>query len=150
MDREAIREMSDREIKTYYYGMIQESRSTFSQFQRIESILDSPLLISVYMVLWGLVTLAVVFLFLIPDLGLDLLGMFGIPLGILLLITRRLRKTMISKQRLVNHYHRQLDNFRYNLEKENRDIPDYPFQDTELHYLPFDQSGHLTDDHIRD
>ncbi|MBU9711235.1 hypothetical protein KS419_05785 [Bacillus tamaricis] len=145
-----IRESTDQEIKSYYYLLISESRNTFAHYQRLQSFLESPLLMCVYIVLWGLVGFSVMTFWLFPDPDFSLLLVSGIPLCILLMVTKHSRKEMNKSEQLVDRYHIQLDSFRSKLEQANRTIPDYPYFDTDEHYLPFDHSGHLTDDHIRD
>ncbi|WP_078427286.1 hypothetical protein [Alkalihalobacterium alkalinitrilicum] len=58
-----IRDMSDQEIKNRYYAMINRSRQIFYEKQKIESFLESPLLMCCFIVLWLL--MAFIFLFFI-------------------------------------------------------------------------------------
>ena len=123
-----IRDMSDREIKRRYYSLINQSRQTFAEQQKIERFLESPLLMSFLMVLWLL--MAFIFLFFIwiaPKEGFQLFLFGGIPLFILLLTTRHYKKEWQKKHRQVRLIQRKVDNFRSDIEKANRNVPIYPF-----------------------
>ncbi|MCL7748752.1 hypothetical protein [Halalkalibacter alkaliphilus] len=132
-----IKDMSDQEIKGRYYSLINQSRQTFYEQQKIERFLESPLLMCCFMVLW--LWMAFIFLFFIwiaPREGFQLFLIGGIPLAILLFTTRHYKKEWSQKKRKVNQIHYQLDAFRTKLEKAKRDIPPYPF--TEASSYPLD------------
>ncbi|MFV8828463.1 hypothetical protein [Alkalihalobacterium sp. APHAB7] len=144
---EDIREMSDQEIKSHYYAMINQSRHEFNEKQKIERYLESPLLMCCFMVL--LLMMAFIFLFFIwiaPKEGFQLFLFFGTPLFILLFTTRHYRKKWLQKKQKINLLHHQLDDFRAKLEKARKEIPAYPFTGTSSYYpyekfdsYPFDE-----------
>ncbi|OLO39254.1 hypothetical protein BTR23_09410 [Alkalihalophilus pseudofirmus] len=142
-----IRDMSDQEIKNHYYAIINRSRQVFYEKQKIESFLESPLLMCCFIVLWLL--MAFIFLFFIwiaPKEGFQLFLFGGVPLFILLLTTRHYKKRWLQKEQQLDQLHYQLDAFRASLEKEKRDIPAYPFIESSSYYpyekydrYPFDE-----------
>ncbi|WP_078552266.1 hypothetical protein [Bacillus alkalicellulosilyticus] len=141
-----IREWSDTEIKNHYYSLIYTSRRVFNEKQRIDSFLESPLLMCALMVLW--LWMAFIFLFFIwiaPEEGFKLFVIGGIPLAILLMMTRYHKKERIRKKRHLNQLQYKLDSFRAKLEKAKRPIPEYPYTEVSSYALdygdtyPFDE-----------
>lgn len=142
-----VNDMTDKEIKKHYYYLINQSRAFYSEKMKVESFLDSPLLMCCFMVLWlwmGLTFL--LFIIGVPDIALPLLFMGGIPLGILLLTTRYFKGVRKEKHRIMDYYDNQIISFRNEIENRGRTFPDYPFLDSEVHYLDFEYTGTVVDD----
>ncbi|UCZ54939.1 hypothetical protein LGQ02_09410 [Bacillus shivajii] len=123
-----VREMNDQQIKNHYYALIHTSRKTFNEQQKIERVLESPILMSCYMVLW--LSMGFIFFFFIwiaPKEGFQLFLFFGLPLIILLITTRYLKRQWRLKEQNVKQIHYQLDVFRAKLKKSGKEIPAYTF-----------------------
>lgn len=146
-----INDMTNKQIKDHYYSLIYQSRRLFHEKQRLESFLDNPLLMCCFMTLWLLIAITLLFfIWAIPDLGIDLLLLGGIPLSVLHFITYLVKRNRKDKLRLLNRVDYEIKTFRRDIEKARREVPDYPFLDTEVHYLDFDYIGTVPGDDVRE
>ncbi|WP_026675327.1 hypothetical protein [Alkalihalobacterium bogoriense] len=125
-----IKDLSAKEIRNKYYSLIYTSRRIFHEKQKIDSFLENSLLMCAFILLWlwmGFILLF--FIWIAPREGFQLFLIGGIPLAILLLITRYYKKQSLRKRQQINQLRYKIDSFRAKLKKAKKPIPDYPFSD---------------------